>query len=82
MVLDILIRQDGCASQLVVVANELDVFKLLLDLFLYRNKFGLLAHHRTLAGLFCEFIKADLVEAIVTLFAFPWLYKDGLTKCT
>ena len=74
MVLDVLIRQDSCASQLVVVANELDVFELLLDLFLYRNEFGLLAHHRTLASLFGEFIKADLVEAIVTLFAFPRLY--------
>lgn len=64
-----------------VVAHEFDVFKLLFYLLFDRNEFRLLAHHWTLSGLFGEFIKADLMETIVTLLTFPWFYQNSLTEC-
>jgi len=72
VVLNVSVREDGSATQLVVVADKFNVFELLLYFFLDRYKLRFLALHGALASLFGELIETHLMESVVTLLALPW----------
>jgi hypothetical protein len=68
------------AAEGLVCTDELHLFELGLNFLLHRYEFGFCAHQWALPGFLCEFVQANLVKPLVTLFAFPRLCQDGLAK--
>lgn len=80
--LDLCVRQDLLAPQVLVVADEGHRSELLFDISFDVDEFGVVAHHGALTGFLCEFIQTHLVEAIAALLALPRVDQDGLAQGT
>jgi hypothetical protein len=71
------VTQCHWTSERLVLALELHGLELLLNLLLDTHKPRLTALHGALARLLCKLVQADLMEALLALFALPGLDEDG-----